>query len=824
MNYFHPFATSNTPAAGTTAAARDERHPFSPYSPYASDGGGQQNPCTPYSPYSPYASVGVGQQNPYTYTPHAGGGVYAYAGGSQPSHHSHYSSYPPMPALGSGQIHYLPGAENWFSPSGVPRQIAPIDERVPLTSKPMNQYTYHRAADDDRGGAAGGGGGGGGGDVTAEEVVGLKKPKPMTKQKSSKGRTRGGSRTKKKSGQQTAKEDDDCIGTDAEYSAALKKPSSKTASTGRRSRAKDSEGFRTPAKPKASSSSSTRTRRSRAKSSDGFRTPTDQHTSTSANASNVLWTPATDIGSDWTIESVERGDYSKSSHKKKGQYYKYWHSPGGHKFRSKVEVGVFQEALVKLQGTDHEGDEDIAREMAKQTLCNKDLNGGLVITDAIVADAIEMAKCGDLDKARGHCIIVKRTCLAPGCTRHRKTGSFCRMHHEEEEKRKGKSAKKSSAKKSAVAASSSSSRSLRRRQSSVISSSITELNDEHAPPLRSPTNFADEIVEVNNENIPPCSLPLPRPTTPFAGDIVGVNKQNIPPTCCRLTTPFATNTFELDEDGIPPLPPPHLSPIEDVSATDQEEEDADESDKLVDEKVASNDGIGIKNDADEEGVGGQYHGDDESFDDGMPLLGDGSPVAKSSGTDADEGVLDESFFRLIDRIPNLPKTDDIPIDDITVSSLGSFREEVADPPRSPPVGGIPKSSPLKEANSSTRRLIIQDDDYVETITGPISEYGQHLEWVDEEESNLQSNRLDWGEVEGTPSPPKRTPTANSFGRMIQQKESTRQGTRIESAARGRRSPASGERLASVLDEVDDGALTPPRNQRRRSTRVNSRVK
>ena len=109
---------------------------------------------------------------------------------------------------------------------------------------------------------------------------------------------------------------------------------------------------------------------------------------------------------------------------------------------------------------------------------------------------------------------------------------------------------------------------------------------------------------------------------------------------------------------------------------------------------------------------------------------------------------------------------------------------------------LPKSSPLKEANSGTRRLAIEDDTYVQTITGPISEYGRHLDWA----GDLQCNRLDWGEVSTPSRTPKRTPTANSFGRMLQQKQSTGRGTPSQSAGRHRPSPACGERLFGDDDE------------------------
>lgn len=842
MNYFHPFATSNTPAAPSAVAARGKSQSYpgggddiSEYHPHV--GGGQPSLYSPYSPYPPYGGGSGGHSNPYSpYSPYASS-VSAYTGGGQPIPYTHYSPYsshspyPPMPALGSGQVHNLPGADNWFSPSGVPRQIASIDERVPLASKPTNKYSYQQNDDNyDRDDGIG---------VSfvaaaADEIVELKKPRSKSKPKASKGRTRGGSRTKKKSGQYTPEDADDGIGVDAEGLVTLKKPTSKTASTTmRRSRAKSSaDGFRTPAKPKTKSSAS-RTSSARAKGTDGFRTPTDLKTPTSAKASSILRTPATDIGPNWTIECVERGDYSKSSHKKKGQYYKYWHSPGGHKFRSKVEVGVFRDALVKLEGTDHEGDEDIAREMAKQALCNKDVNGGLVITDAITNDAIEMAKDGDLASARGHCIIVKRTCLTPGCTRHRKTDGMCRMHYEEE-KKKGKSAKKKS---TAVASSGRSRSPTPRRSSRTIANDITVMNNENVPPprRRRSSTLADDSVKPNDENIPP---PSRRTSTPFAGDIVELNNENIPPG--HGPDAFVGESFELDEDGVPPLPPPHLSPIEDVSVDDQEDSEG-KNDEIINEDAGKN-GLGAKdNVSKEDDYGGQYFGgDDESFDDGMPLLDDGSPVAKDGGNDIRGNALgDSDFFRLIDSIPNLPKTDDVPIDDITVSSLGSFKEELVNPPSSPPPREIvessnakpsplPKSSPLKEANSVTRtnRLVIEDDAYVETITGPISEYGRHLDWVDEEKNNLGCNRLDWGEVEGTPTPPKRTPTANSFGRMLQQKQSTRRGTRSQSVARRRPSPARGERLDSVLDEVHDGDLTPPprNHRRRRSTRLSSQMK
>lgn len=774
MNYFQPFATSNTPPV---VAARGERKGYpagtdiSNYHPHV--GGGQP---------SPYSTYGGGHPNPYSpYSPYASGG--------QPSTYTHYSPYsshspyPPMPALGSGRVHNLPGAENWFSPSGVPRQIAPIDERVPLASKPANKYSYQQNDDDKDGGI---GVGFSVGTATADdELIELKKPRSKSKPKS-KRRTRGGSRTKKKSTQHTPEDADDGVGLDAEGLVTLKKPTSKTDSaTTHRPRAKSlADGFRTPAKPKTKSSAS-RTSSARAKGTDEFRTPTDLQTPTSAKASSVLRTPATDIGPNWTTECVERGDYSKSSHKKKGQYYKYWHSPGGHKFRSKVEVGVFKDALAKLEGTDHEGDEDIAREMAKQALCNKDGNGGLVITDAIANDAIEMAKDGDLASARGHCIIVKRTCLTPGCTRHRKTDGMCRMHYEEE-KKKRKSAKKSTA---AVSSSRSISPTPRRcSRSTCIANETTEMNNENIPPprLRRSGTLADDSVKPTGENVPP---PSPRPSTPFAGDIVELNNENIQ----IGHSPSAGETFELDEDGVLPLPLPHLSPIEDVSVENQEG-DEDQDDKIINEDAGKN-GLGAKDNASKEDDVGQYYGgDDESFGDGMPLLDDASPVTKAGGNVAHGNALDDSdFFRLIDSIPHLPKADDVPIDDITVSSLGSFKEEVVRPPTSPPQREI---------------VEIEDEAYVETIAGPISEHDQHLD------------RLDWEVVEGTPTPAKRTPTANSFGRMLQQKQSTSRGTRSQSAVRGRHSPARGERLTSLLDEVDGGDLPPPprNHRRRRSTR------
>ena len=53
-------------------------------------------------------------------------------------------------------------------------------------------------------------------------------------------------------------------------------------------------------------------------------------------------------------------------------------------------------------------------------------------------------------------------------------------------------------------------------------------------------------------------------------------------------------------------------------------------------------------------------------------------------------------------------------------------------------------------------LVFEDKAYSDAIIGPISEYCQQLDWVDEESNNL----ADWGDIEGTPTPEKKTPTVN----------------------------------------------------------------
>ena len=62
-------------------------------------------------------------------------------GGGEPNPYS----YPPMPDLGGGQIHNLPGVNNWFDPSGFPRPIAAVEQQqqqqqVPFADNPMVQY------------------------------------------------------------------------------------------------------------------------------------------------------------------------------------------------------------------------------------------------------------------------------------------------------------------------------------------------------------------------------------------------------------------------------------------------------------------------------------------------------------------------------------------------------------------------------------------------------------------------------------------------------------------------------------------------------------
>ena len=521
------------------------------------------------------------------------------------------------------------------------------------------------------------------------------------------------------------------VGVAAEGLVALKKPPAPSSSA------------RVSRKKSTASSTRARTPKPTRKSSGGYRTPAKpiaSVTTTTNTATTPGRTPAPDIGPDWTVDRVPRSDYKENKEKgntRHGQFYKYWYSPWGHKFKTLIEVKLFRDALKRLEGGDHEGNEDIAREMVKLAAEAKVDNGctRMVLTDAITEDAISKAEGRDLDKARGHVIIVKRNCSVSGCTRHRKSGGMCRKHHEEEKK-------KSTATDTDIAATSS-----RRSRS--------------CPPCRPGTIF-EEV----NRNISPLSRPF------------------LPPT-------------DTDTDHPPTVP------------TDDDELD----------------------DTSDQDGGGGYFDSDESYDDAFPLSDDGSPLGNANANDtvaAQEIVLiDSDFLRLINKIPKLPNTDGVPLEDLTVSSTGSNFEVKATQPPSPTLTEIAalsdtEPSPFQRSNGSAEKLIIEDKAYIDAINGPISEYCQQLDWVDEESNNLAWNRLDWGDIEGTPTPGKKTPTARSWKEMALKKSGGRlnrldtpapSGTRrIRGGARGQQS------LDSLLGDVVD-VSTPPR--RRRSTRTST---
>ncbi len=365
------------------------------------------------------------------------------------------------------------------------------------------------------------------------------------------------------------------VGVAAEGLVALKKPPA-------------SSSARVSRKKSTASSTRARTPKPTRKSSGGYRTPAKpiaSVTTTTTTTTAPGRTPAPDIGPDWTVDRVPRSDYKENKAKgntRHGQFYKYWYSPWGHKFKTLIEVKLFQDALKRLEGGDHEGNEDIAREMVKLAAETKVENGGtsMVLTDAITEDAISKAEGGDLDKARGHVIIVKRNCSVSGCTRHRKSGGMCRKHHEEE---KTKSA-------ATDVAATSSRRSL------------------SCPPCRPGTTGIFEV----NRNISPLSRPF------------------------------------LDADHPATIP-------------------TDDDDELVAATTDTND----------QGGGG-YFDSDESYDDAFPLSDEGSPLANANANDpvaAQEIVLiDSDFLRLINKIPKLPNTDGVPLEDLTVSSTGSSFE------------------------------------------------------------------------------------------------------------------------------------------------------
>ena len=602
-------------------------------------------------------------------------------GGGEPNPYS----YPPMPDLGGGQIHNLPGVNNWFDPSGFPRPIAAVEQQqVPFADNPMVQY----------------------------------------------GRVQ------------------DYVGVAAEGLVALKKPPASSSSA------------RVSRKKSTASLTRARTPKSTKKSSGGYRTPAKPIASTTTTTTTTTTpgrTAAPDIGPDWTIDRVLRSDYKDNTRKgisKHGKYYKYWYSPWGHKLKTLIEVRLFQDALKRLEGGDHEGNEDIARDMVKLACENKVENGGLVLTDAIIEDAISKAEGGDLDKARGHVIIVKRNCSVSGCTRYRRSGGMCRMHHEEEKKKKS---------------------------AATDVATISSRRSRSCPPGRPGTTF-DEV----------------------SGDISPLSRPFLPPT---------------DADHPP---------------TDDDE--------LVATTTDTNE-LGTDDTYSEQGGGG-YFDSNESCDDAFPLPDDGSPLANDASSDEEIVLIDSDFLRLINKIPKLPKTDGVPLEDLTVSSTGSNFEVKATPPPSPTLTEVAalsdtepspplKGSPLKDfSNASAEKLINEDKAYSDAINGPISEYCQQLDWVDEE--SLAWNRLDWGDIEGTPTPGKKTPTARSWSKMIFLKESA---NRLDTPApsdtpavknldgprlRGgdpRRSTARGqESLGSLLGDVMD-ASTPPPPRRRRSTRI-----
>jgi len=542
------------------------------------------------------------------------------------------------------------------------------------------------------------------------------------------------------------------VGVAAEGLVALKKPPA-------------SSSARVSRKKSTASSTRARTPKPTRKSSGGYRTPAKpiaSVTTTTTTTTAPGRTPAPDIGPDWTVDRVPRSDYKENKAKgntRHGQFYKYWYSPWGHKFKTLIEVKLFQDALKRLEGGDHEGNEDIARETVKLAAEAKVENGGtrMVLTDAIIEDAISKAEGGDLDKARGHVVIVKRNCSVLGCTRHRKSGGMCRKHHEEE--------KKKSAATDIAATSSRRSRSC--------------------PPCRPGTIF-----EVNR-NISPLSRPF------------------LPPT---------------DADHPPTVP----------TRTDDDE--------LVAATTDTNE-LGTDDTSDQ--GGGYFDDSDESYNDISPLPDDGSPLANANANGTDDAqeivLIDSDFLRLINKIPKLPNTDGVPLEDLTVSSTGSNFEVKATPPPSPTLSEIAalsdtepspplKGSPLKDfSNGSAETLIIEDRAYSDAINGPISEYCQQFDWVDEESNNLAWNRLDWGDIEGTPTPGKKTPTARSWKGMIIAKESGGrliQLNRLDTPApsgtpalpRIRGGDPRRQSLGSLLGDVVV-ASTPPR--RRRSTRIST---
>mmetsp|Transcript_14427 Transcript_14427/g.41469 ORF Transcript_14427/g.41469 Transcript_14427/m.41469 type:complete len:110 (-) Transcript_14427:119-448(-) len=106
-----------------------------------------------------------------------------------------------------------------------------------------------------------------------------------------------------------------------------------------------------------------------------------------------------------------------------------------------IQARLFQDALVKLQGGDHEGNEDVAREMVKLAVHSKEANGGrLLLTNAITEEAISNAEGGDLAEARENLISLKRHCSVTGCTSQKKKGGMCGKHLKEKEKEKSANA------------------------------------------------------------------------------------------------------------------------------------------------------------------------------------------------------------------------------------------------------------------------------------------------------------------------------------------------------------------------------------------------
>ena len=75
--------------------------------------------------------------------------------------------------------------------------------------------------------------------------------------------------------------------------------------------------------------------------------------------------PTPDVGEGWTMEEVTR---LRQGTKTAGNRDRYWNSPlTGKKFRSRAEVGRFQNILAGLAGSIVEGDEDRAWKIFKQT-------------------------------------------------------------------------------------------------------------------------------------------------------------------------------------------------------------------------------------------------------------------------------------------------------------------------------------------------------------------------------------------------------------------------------------------------------------------------